>query len=47
MTLCAIVQKYIEKLFDCLFSKKYNEVLLKPHSDNMEYYMIYEEKTQL
>jgi hypothetical protein len=50
MTLCAIVQKYIEKLFDCLFSKKYNESLLQlehPHSDNMEHYMIYKEKTQL
>ena len=32
------------------FSKKYNESLLQlehPHSDNMEHYMIYKEKTQL
>lgn len=44
MNVCAILKMYIEKVFDYLFSKKYNEYLIKPHSENMEHYMIYEEK---
>ena len=47
MTLCAIIQMYIEKLLDCLFFKKYKESLLKMEQPSMEYYMIYEEKIQV
>ena len=47
--ICIYLQTCLDRIFDCLFPKKNNELLAetKYSSDDIEFYMIYKNNPQL